>query len=74
MRAFQALVGRVVLEVAALEHVARVGVGGVAQRDAGGEVAEPVLGADLVQQDQHLLLVAGALGVLAGGLADGRDE
>ena len=45
---------------------------GVAQRRAGGQGAEAVLCADLVEQREHLLLAACLVGDLGGGLADGR--
>ena len=66
-----ALGGRVVVEVAVLQHVGGVGAGGVAQRGAGGEGRELVLAADLVEEREHLLLAGGLVGDLARGLGGG---
>ena len=53
-----ALAGRVVIEVRVAEHVDRVRTRGGAQRRAQAEARQPVLLADLVQQEEHLLLAA----------------
>ena len=66
--------GAVMVEEAAAQHVGRMGAGGVAQLCVGAQWREVVLGADLVEQDDDLLLAGRAEVTLGRGLADGRDD